>query len=69
VLEIDPDGRLVTWSAGPSDRRVQRGGRWVATPGGRLTVSWDDGGVPAILQVVESTPEVLRLQLLRGSIE
>jgi hypothetical protein len=71
VLELEPDGRIVSRIGGPADSRIAREGRWVVEPGNRmfLRIAWLGTRQAASIQVIRCSKELLQLVVTGGSIE
>ena len=68
VIELGADGRFIGFAAGAGDARVARAGRWELLGPSEVTIRWDDGGEPAILEVVGCRDDLLQVRTVRGSV-
>jgi hypothetical protein len=71
VLELEPDGRVVSRVGGPADSRIAREGRWNVEPGEpiRLRLDWRDTLQPVLIEVITWSKELLQIRVVGGSIE
>ncbi len=62
-IELQPDGTFVDWVVGRGDARQPVAGRWREEAPGRLRVTFDgDARPPFVLEIVDSTPDVLKVR-------
>lgn len=59
---FEPDGRLVVETQGPDDRPQGRESHWLTMRGGRVGLGGMPGAPEEVVEIVESSPDVLRLR-------
>src|SRR5438309_732204 len=71
VLELEPDGRIVSRVGGPADSRIAREGRWNIewNESSVLRIDWQDTPQPTVIDVINCSKEVLQVRLVNGTIE
>lgn len=62
VLEFGEGGNLTEWTSGPDDRPRSTAGRWTALGMNRFRLEGGGGGPSRVIEVVEHTPEILKIR-------
>jgi hypothetical protein len=71
LLELEPNGRVVSYVGGAADSRAGREGRWnlESRDSNLLRLVWQDTRQPALIEVIACSEEALQVRVVSGSIE
>jgi hypothetical protein len=63
TLDFGEGGRLLGLAPGPDDRPVESAGQWKALGMNRFQLDGLRGGAPQVIEVIEHTPEILKIRI------